>query len=155
MFDFAAAPTPSPAIDPTVLAILSIFGGALIAALAGLIGAWIQARREHRAWLREKRYEAFVNVKVFMRDIADYAAEWRADKASGDMSRRDENLEMMDKLKQRIAEALGPVIVLGPAEVNEAGSKLTDAIFSGTKSEVTAAEASFVAAMQRSLGIRD
>lgn len=33
-------------IDPTVLAILSIFGGAALTALAGLIGAGINASRE-------------------------------------------------------------------------------------------------------------
>lgn len=48
------------AIDPTALALLGIFGGAALTAIAGWIGAGIQARREHTKWLRERRYETYI-----------------------------------------------------------------------------------------------
>lgn len=41
-------------LDP----LFSLLIGALGAALIGLFGAWIQSRREHERWLREKRYAA-------------------------------------------------------------------------------------------------
>lgn len=47
-------------IDPTILALLSIFGGALLTAVAGLVGALIQGRREHQRWVRERRYDAYL-----------------------------------------------------------------------------------------------
>lgn len=52
---------PTVALDPTVLALLSIFGGAAFTVAAGSIGAWIQSRREHQAWLREQRYLAYLD----------------------------------------------------------------------------------------------
>jgi len=51
---------PGAAIDPTVLALLSIFGGALLTAAAGAWGAWRQSKREHTRWARERRYEAYL-----------------------------------------------------------------------------------------------
>jgi hypothetical protein len=39
---------------------LSLLVGALGAAVLGLFGAWVQSRREHSKWLREKRYEAYL-----------------------------------------------------------------------------------------------
>ena len=52
---------PSAALDPTLLALLSIFGGAALTVAAGFIGAWIQSRREHDKWLREQRYQAYLD----------------------------------------------------------------------------------------------
>lgn len=46
---------PAAPIDPTLLALLSIFGGATLTVIAGFFGAWIQSRREHSKWLREQR----------------------------------------------------------------------------------------------------
>jgi hypothetical protein len=50
------------ALDPVLLSLLSIFGGVLVTVLGGFLGAWIQHRRAHRAWLRERRYEAYVGA---------------------------------------------------------------------------------------------
>lgn len=50
------------AIDPTVLALLTIFGSVTVTVLVGLIGAWLQSKREHARWLRERRYEAAVKA---------------------------------------------------------------------------------------------
>lgn len=50
-----------PALDPTLLALLSIFGGAALTVAAGFVGAWIQGRREHTKWLRDQRYLAHLD----------------------------------------------------------------------------------------------
>jgi hypothetical protein len=131
--------------------------GGLLAVLGGFIGAWIQGRREHRAWLREKRYEAFVKVKVYMRDLAAFEADLHAARVSGDVMREDAVLDRGVDLWERLSEAMAPVVVLGPEAVNEAGTKLMTAIreADGDVDKFDDAQVAFVTAMQRSLGIRD
>lgn len=155
-------PSPSPAavaaavtLDPTLLAILSIFGGAALTVIAGFIGAGIQARREHRAWLREKRYEAFVKIKVYMRDMVAFDADLKAARAIGDPIREDAVLDRGVEMWDRLSEAMAPVVVLGPEAVNDAGGKLMSAIRDGNDDDVEAAQVVFVTEMQRALGIRD
>ena len=58
------------AIDPTLLAILSIFGGAALTAAAGFWGAWRGAKREHERWVRERRYEAYLDFNRTARTIS-------------------------------------------------------------------------------------
>lgn len=53
-----AAETTS-AVDPIILSLLSIFGGVVLTILAGLIGAWLQGRREHAKWRRDQRLKAY------------------------------------------------------------------------------------------------
>ena len=48
------------------LALLSIFGGASLTALAGLIGVVVQTRREHQQWLRAQRAGAFADALAFV-----------------------------------------------------------------------------------------
>lgn len=55
------------ALDPTLLALLSIFGGALLTAAAGFWGAWRQSKREHTRWVRERRYEAYLDFVAMSR----------------------------------------------------------------------------------------
>lgn len=75
----AAAATPDDAaIDPTTLALLSIFGGVIVTALVGLIGAWIQSTREHSRWIRERRLDAYIRflgvVQAFEAERVEAAA---------------------------------------------------------------------------------
>lgn len=67
MFFLAATPATA-SVDPTTLAMVSIFDGAVVTIIAGFFGAWIQARREHRTWLRKKRYTAYVRFITYERD---------------------------------------------------------------------------------------
>lgn len=50
------------ALEPIVFSLLSIFGGVVLTILAGLIGAWIQGRREHSKWQRDQRLKAYGNL---------------------------------------------------------------------------------------------
>lgn len=56
-------------IDPTALAILSIFGGAALTAFAGLIGASINARREHSRWVREQRISVYERALGLLEEV--------------------------------------------------------------------------------------
>ncbi|WP_404472349.1 hypothetical protein [Microbacterium aerolatum] len=59
-------------MDPTLLAVLSIFGGAGLTTAAGFVGAGIQARREHSRWIRERRLDAYVR---FLAVVQAFEAE--------------------------------------------------------------------------------
>ncbi len=55
----------APAVDPVLSLLIGAFGAALLAALAGFVGAAINSRREHSRWVREERlnaYTAFLRV---------------------------------------------------------------------------------------------
>lgn len=54
------------ALDPTLLVLLSIFGGALVSVIGGIAGSIIQAHRTHKRWIRERRYEAWVEFMAIM-----------------------------------------------------------------------------------------
>ena len=96
----------APAIDPTVLAILAIFGGAALAGAATLLGAAIQARREHRRWLREKRYEAHLNIL----GLTDHHQR----------SKTRKGLPPEDPSVQReLTEAVSAIALLGPSALME------------------------------------
>ncbi len=56
--------------------LLSVLVGALGASLLGLLGAWIQSRREHTRWVREQRFAAYNSLmklaeRVQSRDTTD------------------------------------------------------------------------------------
>lgn len=57
----AAAPAAGTALDPTTQVLLTIFGAALVTALSGFAGAALQARRDHKRWIRQERLAAYVN----------------------------------------------------------------------------------------------
>jgi DNA-binding helix-hairpin-helix protein with protein kinase domain len=46
-------------VQPIVLALIPILS-VLLTVLSGLVGAWIQNRREHKKWVRERRFEAYI-----------------------------------------------------------------------------------------------
>ena len=96
----------------TADALLSVLVGALGASLLGLLGAWIQSRREHTRWVREQRFAAYNGLmklaeRVRSRDTTD---------ASGDA-------EYFEQLFQ----ALGTLRLVGPAEVLEAARAFGEA----------------------------
>jgi hypothetical protein len=100
-------------VDP----LLSLLVGAFGAAILGLIGAWIQSRREHRKWLRERRYEAY---RAFMVDMD----------AFGDVAQTTPTLvdalsyvKRAKALQRGFAESYEAVSLLGPKKVNAAGQR--------------------------------
>ena len=96
-------------VDP----LLSLLVGALGAALLGLLGASIQARREHARWVRERRHEAY---NAFMR-VADRVRH------------RDQqaNAAADASYYARIFEALGSIRLVGPDAVIDAAKAYGDA----------------------------
>lgn len=73
----AIDPEAAVAIDPTALALLSIFGGVILTVIAGFIGAWIQGRREHAKWLRDQRMAAFIAARQTATEAFGFWREMR------------------------------------------------------------------------------
>jgi len=91
-------------VDP----VLSLLVGALGAALIGLLGAWIQSRREHARWIREQRFDAY---RDFFR-VAERLAQ------IPDVDIEDGEQEFMDRFRS----AIGTVRLVGPERVVRAAT---------------------------------
>ncbi|MWB99071.1 hypothetical protein [Agromyces seonyuensis] len=50
----------------TLITLIPVVTGAFLAAAFGLLGAWIQSRREHSRWLRERRFDAYTAALAYM-----------------------------------------------------------------------------------------
>lgn len=134
-------------MDPTALALLSIFGGAALTAIAGLIGAVVQARREHNRWVRERRYEAFVKVQTLMEELE--AIKWSLiARTSPDLERAE---AAMEQLMLKFAEYNAPIVVLGPGYVVSAIKAVNAA---SDEDEHDVAQWRLQRAMRRALKIR-
>lgn len=122
-----------PTLDPTILALLSIFGGALLTIIAGGIGALVAWNREHNKWVREKRYEAFVTLQALLLDLDLARLNLDAIKSTGDMTsaqlqRSHERAQVLQARFDRLVESVGtaatPIVVLGPDSVRECVSDI-------------------------------
>lgn len=151
-------------MDPTLLAILSIFGGAALTAGAGLFGAWVQSRREHSRWLRDQRYESFSKVLGIMdrfgvlhrnmTDPSEFQQMRDAARDGGDkLARARGFIEASDALMDEFDDALGPVLLLGPDSVREALLAVTESRKTGDEEAQRAARRAAIAEMRRTLGV--
>lgn len=167
-------PTPTPdvvqaaaALDPTMLALLSIFGGVALTVVAGFFGAWIQARREHKKWLREQRYESFVIFLGLMeklvsisQDMADITSRINAGtehntKSVKALSDSATQLgEQLEDTRQRIMAADVPMRLLGPASVESALTQGLPKLFDPDPSVADIAKVTIIAAMRKPLGVK-
>lgn len=163
----AAATSNDTAIDPTLLAVLSIFGGVALTALAGLLGAWIQSRREHEKWLREKRLEAFTTSRIYVRRARALIADFREAQrkaAEGDQSAAAKNhaAERFAELKAEsnrlladFAESSTPLTILGPDDVDDAITAFSKALTDNDSDAAKAADKLVVSRMRTALRITD
>lgn len=90
-------------IDP----LLSLLVGALGAALLGLLGAWIQSRREHVKWVREQRLAAYLDFVRAGEGLSTWVRE---------------NTPTATKRYEDLLSAVGAVRLVGPNEMFEAAS---------------------------------
>lgn len=105
-------------IDPWI----SLLVGALGASLIGLLGAAIQAAREHRKWLRERRFEAY---RAFMVDMNTAQSIVATKPTRGEL----ENFKQRVKTyAENASHAFEAVSLLGPRNVNRAGQRWMKAL---------------------------
>lgn len=108
----AAAP-----VDP----LFALLVGALGASLLGLLGAWIQSRREHRKWLREQRFEAYRQFMIDMSDMSRIVSQTPTLLNAGALKAD------IETLVERFSHSFEAVSLLGPKSVNAAGTEWTSA----------------------------
>ncbi|TFB76748.1 hypothetical protein E3O21_10085 [Cryobacterium flavum] len=98
---------------PTSL--VSALIGALVVALAGLLGAFIQGRREHSKWVREQRYTAYTAYAAAVNHLRDAmeAGQTPPDPAV-------------------VHAAIQALYILGPRSMKDAAVRLTEAALTDT-----------------------
>ena len=67
----SAASNAASALDPTAQVLLTVFGAAIVTALAGFAGAALQGRREHKRWVRQERLAAYLDFLRFAHGLWD------------------------------------------------------------------------------------
>ncbi len=135
------------------IALLSIFGGAGLATLGGLIGAWIQGRREHARWVREKRYEAYIEWTTLMNYIE--AAEIGLNSIRPETPKEVRESVVQDQLAltKRFPSAVAPLNLLGPEAVSDAASEVMG--MTAQRQRVPrAAKDALLAAMRKAIRVR-
>lgn len=125
-----AASTTAVAIGPTILALLPI-AGVTVMVIAGLIGAWIQGRREHKWWVREQRYEAYTRtvqiggtVRAVATEIVAIVRNIQAgtiseNKREATAVRLQERTAQLNELGDAVSERMAPLVILGPKTVSD------------------------------------
>ncbi|EAR24279.1 hypothetical protein A20C1_00290 [marine actinobacterium PHSC20C1] len=92
---------------PTLL--LTALGGAIVAALAGIVGASIQGRREHSKWVREQRFTAYTAFAAAFAHVRSSTAE---------------NPQVPDAAV--IHAAIQALAILGPKSMKDAAIRVVD-----------------------------
>lgn len=169
----AGSPAASVPLWPTLLA--GAAAGAVITSLVTLLAGALEARREHRRWLREKRLDAYLRAfaltkgfdlnssktdKVVAALIKDAEAEDTDgvdDKATFERLRQDPDYRALDEqaseLQATAARELAAVVLLGPQEVSVAVLDMQKAYEAGDQEKAGKAEQVFRDAAQRVLRV--
>jgi hypothetical protein len=165
----------TPTVDATLLAWLPVLGGAaagaVIAAAFGVLGAAIESKREHKRWLRERRYDAYVrafalskgydlNLSKTKRVVENLEEEIGKDVEEDvvlKMLRNDKDLSELDAqlsgLHASAAEVLAPAVLLGPASVTGPLIEMQLAYEADDKKAAGRAEVEFQNAARRVLKV--
>lgn len=91
-------------------ALVPVVVGGLLALVGGLLGAWIQGRREHKRWVREQRFQAYQRALRFVERVRafgddDLIADFVAEQMPEESSERD---DMLERMRARLGEAERP-----------------------------------------------
>jgi hypothetical protein len=114
MISAASDADPASSVDLSVI-LLTALGGAIVAALAGLLGAWLQSRREHDMWVRERRFEAYT---LYMQVAQRYNV-----KLSGKTESLDDEVFLDEMISAEAA-----VDLLGPKEMRDLTDEIRSAL---------------------------
>lgn len=117
------ATTAEDTFSPFLLTTAGALGGILLTFITGLITIGINSRRDHRRWVREKRFEAYVTFDQITAQITnmgkDSEAKSKRLKEIAEQGVDDENSYEYERLTREMKESI-PIL-------NELMSQLTDA----------------------------
>ncbi|MFD5599166.1 hypothetical protein ACFWHR_03820 [Leucobacter sp. NPDC058333] len=157
--------------------LFTVLGAAALVTAGTLIGAWLSSRREHNKWVREQRFEAYVNaltmllsLKVILSEFDDVKAEHeeavelvhRALEEGIAVDGRSQQIgEKLDALGLRLEESelnapsiLSPIEVLGPDKVARSLDATAKALRDRNPKEIAAAERHMRTTMREALNLR-
>lgn len=123
--------------------------GALIAVAGGLVGAFYQAYREHKKWLRERRYDAYVvaDAALTRMEVLIKQSREQPERAAEHLATRDEIVE------KELPAAFAHLNMVGTERVIAAKDGYLKAMESDDPKVVRLASDRFINAMRRALGI--
>lgn len=129
--------------------------GALLAFVAGVIGAAIQGRREHRKWLREKRHDAFVELRRIFGELNHVDREQELAGLAGDHAGIARQVERRAELNTDLRASVA-ALYIAPKAVRSAAAwyALKRGQGHSPQQEIDA-ERSLEEAMRKTLGVRD
>ena len=131
-------------LDP----VISLLVGALGASLIGLFGAWVQSRREHARWLREKRYEGHLAFLRLTDRHTTNAQLGRGPKTKDDVK---EAIEEINEVVSAIS-LIGPETLL--AEARRLRAAAADFIATGKEPEMyPEIRAAYVVVSRNAIGV--
>ncbi|MGY4856857.1 hypothetical protein [Cryobacterium sp. AP23] len=159
--------------DPTLLAILYIFGAALLTAVAGFALAIWQSNRDHARWVRERRYDSFTRILALAGRYSHHRADGTALMARSQAIRHgvsgqhpsdaeeladlgeamDRNMEAVKPMFNELQDLEGTLQILGPNRVLEAFNRYTDTLEGDDAGATDEAKNVFVLAVRRTLKI--
>lgn len=160
-------------------ALVPVVVGGLLALVGGLIGAWVQGRREHSRWVREQRFEAYQRALRFIEriralgfDPVDDAIEEliaedmsdapeaekdemrsRVRRRLGEDDRRAEKFRAMRAMDEDRADVMSLLALVGPSEVAVHLSETIAANTSGDDDRYHVALEDLMGSMWKPLGI--
>lgn len=104
-------------VDPLTTLLVGAFGAATLTLIGGFVGAFIQHRREHERWLRQRRYEAY---RAFMIDMDTHRDLMQT---TPTLFNAIAYVKRANALQRGVANAYEAVSLLGPRKVNAAGQQ--------------------------------
>jgi hypothetical protein len=116
--------------------IWAAIGAALIAAVAGLLGAASGGRREHRHWLRGERQKAYLALLSACSD----SLMFEGSRAYYQLANQDVGLQMEDRMGHmlKIASARDAVFLAGPKSITGIARDFAQASYDGLRSDLGA-----------------
>ncbi|MDT3343874.1 hypothetical protein [Microbacterium aquilitoris] len=133
--------------------ILAVVIGASLATLGGLIGAWVQGRREHARWIREQRYQAYVDIVAVHHDQISASIAKRAAKEFGSAVGATTADRLQDDVNLQLPRASAALAIVGPAATVEAAGAVHHAILFGDDAEQISTRNALLLAMRKTLNI--
>lgn len=158
---------------PLIAVVLALLTAA-VGVVGALVGASIESRREHRRWLRERRYEAYTRAFALIQSFslnADKVEKIALRKVPGHgrtkvlwspkrqlrKVQKDPKIQALDDVADRlydsVADVLAPIQLLGPLHVTKLALRMQEAYEANDAKALGAAQWDFMAAAERVLRI--
>lgn len=146
--------------DATLI-LFSGLAGVLVTVTAGFIGAWLQSRREHSKWVRERRLEAFTksyrtitSMLNFQRDQAQAIADL-AGRPGELVEHLVEDQRRLREIRDEAMESVVALDLLGTLEVSHQASRVKQMLTARADTDaVLDAIEEMVTAMRNAIGVR-